>query len=402
MRNLRTLMVTLAATAAIVSLVGCDDDGGAATDKDGSAGAGGVGGDGGEGGGGAGGGGNEGGEGGQGGGGAGGGGNEGGEGGIGGGEGGQGGGGAGGDGGDGGGVVPVDDTCEPDGTSPDTAVAAEPGEFGPSGVIVALDAPNTPTDAFAAGCNLYGASAGSALAGAEALVGDGGDNLNSLVEPDENGEATVTLLAQLLQIEAGDTGNSRIKSGVAFYTGNRTAEGDLQISRSSFVGGDPSAEPLISFDDACTCNSELKAPGSDFALSLPIIDGLPPLDLTLNKTRFNGGLAFTGDGFSVSDGVLAGYLTRDTLLEVINALNVACSAENPPSLCDTIGDFLQGDPDTTITLLLGLLGLNGFDVEIGANGEPAECAAGGANCNAIGVCLQVELRAAKISGVEPE
>jgi hypothetical protein len=377
--QLRDLLVTATACAALTFAIGCDDDSTTSdqtvTDMGATGGTGGAGGAGGTGGAG------EGGTGGAG---------EGGTGGVG------GTGGAGGDGGAGGGMVePNDDSCaEP---TNDTAPAPAPGDFGPAAYVISLDIPNTPEDAFAAGCNMHGATAGSSLAGIEELVG-GTTDLNSVVEPDENGDVQLTLMAQLLNVAAGDTGNSISPATMAFYTGDRDVDGNFWISPSSFVDGDSANDTLINFDNVCTTNAQIKAPGATFSITLPVIPDLP-LTLALNETRFNGALDFDATGFTVTNGVLSGYLTKETLGEVIDGLSAVCNGEEPPSLCDTIGQFLGGDRDTTITLLLGLLGLNGFDVMVAADGTADTCE--GADCNAIGVCLLVDMRSVGISGVTP-
>ncbi|MCA9543559.1 MAG: hypothetical protein KC613_04185, partial [Myxococcales bacterium] len=297
--------------------------------------------------------------------------------------------------GGGGMVTPEDDSCEPGDT--DTAAAPAANEWGPSAYVVALDIPDNADAAFAAGCNMFGASAGSALAPAEDFLGDAG-NLDAVVTPDETGNADLTLMARLDGAMEGMTGNQIQTSDISFFVGSRDGEGNFLIDLDSFEGGDAANGPLISFENACVANGKLKAPGSRFSVTLPIVEGLP-LSLTLEQTRFSGDLDFDAVGFNVSNGALRGYLTQGTLEETIAVLTEVCASETPPDLCGTIGQFLQGPPETVIDLLFGLLGVDGFDVNIAGDGTVADCADD--NCNGIGVCLLVDMRSVAISGTEP-
>lgn len=364
MRKLLDLLVVGLAAGGL--LVACDDGGGS---DDPGADMGGAG---------AGGGGAGGGAGGEGGMGGGAGGEGGGAGGMGGGAGGEGGG-AGGMGGAGG-EVPMGDT-DP---------AGPVNEYGPSGRVTFLDIPMAPAPgAGSNGCDLVGSGQGSNL-GALALLVDGG--LSSLVQPDDMGEIQFILLSQLEGWAEGQTGNQVGTATMNLFIGDQNADGTFSIDPDSFVGGDPANGALIAFADTSVSNSTILTPRQEISLELPIVPGIP-LSVRLSDARFKSGLRIEADGFAASNGTLAGYFTKDAVLELITGIITFCADNMESSLCQTVAPILGNDVEAAYTTLTALVPP---DVKF-ENGVASECQP--ADCNAIGVCLLVEMQAEVINGV---
>ncbi|MGK0358852.1 MAG: hypothetical protein ACI9U2_001146 [Bradymonadia bacterium] len=366
MRKLSDILVVGLAASALMFAVGCDDAESTeepTEDMGPQGGEGAAGGEGGEGGG-------VGGEGGEGGGVGG----EGGEGGVGG-EGGEGG--MGGDGGMG-------------GAGGDTMPLGEANEYGPSSRVTFLDIPADAATAEAAGCTVAGAKKGSALGGLLGLLG--GTMLSDFVNPDDAGEIQLVLLSQLEGWTVGQTGNEAAKATFNLFVGD-LVEGEFLIDQDSFVGGDPNNGPVISLEETSIANAQIQTSNGDVSIDLPLVPGVP-LRLDLFGANYSGSLRVSADGFDSQNGLLQGYLTKEGLANLVDGIYAGCESEDPPSLCDQ----LQGIAPTAADAVILLEGLVGYDVNF-VDGEGSDCAA---DCNATGVCLQIEMTGTKIAGINPD
>ena len=148
-------------------------------------------------------------------------------------------------------------------------------------------------------------------------------------------------------------------------------------------------------------DGSLSGEPTTFFLNLPL-DGLP-LELQLDKTDLTGTVFVDGPGFGLANGILGGYLSLDSILNLIVALQTVCAADTPPSLCDIAGGLIGAPgtpPEGALPLLTPLLG--GFDVRLD-NGTPSACdPLTPDDCNAISVCLLVGMEGIVLDGVAPE
>ena len=366
MRKLSDILVVGLAASALTFAIGCDDaqsdpDGPGADMATGEGGMGGVGGAGGIAG--------EGGAGGTAG-----------EGGAGGtaGEGGQGG--EGGLGGEGGGMG---------GAGGDTMPLGEVNEFGPSSRVTFLDIPADAATATAAGCTVAGAKKGSALGGLLGLLG--GAMLSDFVNPDDAGEIQLILLSSLDGWATGQTANEAAKASFNLFVGD-LVEGEFLIDQDSFVGGDPNNGPVISLEETSIANAQIQTPNGDVSIDLPLVPGVP-LRLDMFGANYSGSLRVSADGFDSQNGLLQGYLTKEGLSALVDGIYAGCDSDDPPSLCEQ----LQGIAPTAADAVVLLEGLVGYDVSF-VDGEGSDCAA---DCNATGVCLQIEMTGTKIAGINP-
>ena len=139
-------------------------------------------------------------------------------------------------------------------------------------------------------------------------------------------------------------------------------------------------------------------PKADFIVDLPLAE--LPIQLRLSQTEISGFVTTDEVGFNMTEGVLGGYLTKDAIIELIDGINAVCdgSAEQP-DLCSTVSSFLSGDAETDLALLVPIIG--GFDSAVAADGSTSACT-DGPDCNAISVCILVEMESASVPAIAPE
>ncbi|MAD59958.1 MAG: hypothetical protein CMH49_00395 [Myxococcales bacterium] len=275
----------------------------------------------------------------------------------------------------------------------DTDPAACSGEYCPSARLSGLSLPGSAEEATAAGCRLASAKNGTALGGLLALAG-GAVDTNSFVQPDDNGEIQLVLINHLAGWAEGMSGNDAGALTSNFFTGAQDGS-DFAIDPVSF---DESGAPIIFFENTTVTDGLYLTPASNFIVDLPI-EGLP-LQLVLSQTEVSGFVTTDDVGFNMTEGVLGGYLTKDAIFSLIEGINAACSGDEPPSLCDTVTTVLTGDPDADLQTLLLVLG--GFDSSVAADGTTSACAGDSPDCNAVSVCILLEMSSAKITGVAAE
>jgi hypothetical protein len=248
-----------------------------------------------------------------------------------------------------------------------------PAGWFPGARTTFLEIPTTHDDARAAGCDLLGANNGTGLSGLLALAGT---DLNELLQPNEEGHVTVVQLSYLDDWADRRTGNQTEQADLRFFTGRDAAEG--------FVAQDEFAN----FRNADVRGARLRGAG-DFGFELPIVEGLP-LVLELRQTTVQGDLRVEDGGFGLSNGTIAGYLTRADLVALIAGIQAVCAQDDPPELCGVIEQVLplDADPEAVMPLILQFIG--GFDA--GWDGARASaCDPGRAgDCGAVSVCFMVE------------
>ena len=140
-----------------------------------------------------------------------------------------------------------------------------------------------------------------------------------------------------------------------------------------------------------------QTPPSNFVVDLPIPE--LPLQLQLSQTEVSGFVTTDDVGFNMTEGVLGGYLTKDSIIALIDGIGAACAGDSPPELCGTVESVLTGDAEADLQTLLLILG--GFDAAVSADGVSA-CAGDSPDCNAVSVCILLEMSSATINGIAME
>ncbi|MBU1898493.1 hypothetical protein KKB55_12170, partial [Myxococcota bacterium] len=283
-------------------------------------------------------------------------------------------------------------------------------DWGPAARLTSLDLPADTNAAMAAGCTVQGEKYGSSLGGLLALTAmipgapqptPGEPILAPYLNEDENGEIQLIMLAQLNGWAEGQTGNDVGTADLRFFLGDYV-DSKFFIDPSAFIDGDPANEPLVHFA-AEVSNGQLSTEPAPYFFNMPIMEGLE-LAITLAQTEVFGALTVEGGGWG-ANGVIQGYITREGLITLIEALQVACNSEAPPSFCAQAGQFIDiNDTDAVMGFLLSLVSLDAF---VGADNMPAACTGEGGDreccpaegCNAISVCLPAIMSPITISGL---
>jgi hypothetical protein len=185
------------------------------------------------------------------------------------------------------------------------------------------------------------------------------------------------------------TGNDVSEVTSRFYMGQRDDE-SFVINSDSL---DSSGSAQINFPNTTIVNTLYQTPRADFILTLPLGD--LPLNLRLSYADISGFIEVDEIGFQMTEGIINGYLTEETILTIMSGISSSCARPEAPSLCDSLGSFLTGVPENDATLLTAILG--GYDVSISPEGQPSTCS--GPSCNALSVCLQIEMSSVTITGV---
>ena len=275
----------------------------------------------------------------------------------------------------------------------DTQALSCMGDYCPSARLSGLTLPQSPEDATAGGCRLASEKNGTAIGGLLMLAG-GAIDTNEFVQPDEEGKIELVVLNHLVGWMGGATGNEAGSLTSNFYTGVQETETDFSIDPVALDNG----EPIIFFNDTTITDGLYMTSPADFIVDLPIEE--LPLQLRLSQAEVSGFVSLDERGFNMSEGVLGGYLTRDAIIELIDGINTVCAGPDAPSLCDSVGSVLSGNAEADLGLLLTILG--GFDSAVAPDGAVSACAGDSPDCNAVSVCILIEMSSATITGIAAE
>lgn len=268
--------------------------------------------------------------------------------------------------------------------------------FGPAARVTFLDMPRSRADAAAAGCRIAAHERGSILFGA---FNFSGRPLASYVEPDANGHIEVVELARIRDWPASARVSALGEIGFDLFQGRETRDPDTYLIER---GGFESRFDAVSVGP----DGEFETGAGYTTFILPLVLGGQTI-FTMERATVRGRLEVDGPGFAVRDGFVEGYYTRNGLAETIRYLDSICSMAGPPPSCDAFYLLVPhgacaafGDArlcEDMIDVLASTVG--GFDAQLVPGSDGVACDVG--ECNAVGVCLQVELGGVLISGESP-
>ncbi|NOZ01299.1 MAG: hypothetical protein GXP54_05350, partial [Deltaproteobacteria bacterium] len=157
-----------------------------------------------------------------------------------------------------------------------------------------------------------------------------------------------------------------------------TGSSSFQIETAAY---DPECNPLISFPNSSIISDELAAGPSIFTLDLAALGVQEvPLVLAIDNTQISGTVTYKGaDGVEVTDGVLAGVLTKELVDQALDAAKEACNVPDPASFCS----YLKL-ADQFLPML--------FDLDLDNDGTK----------DAASVCFQFTMGKATITGFKPD
>lgn len=256
-------------------------------------------------------------------------------------------------------------------------------DYCPVARVSALSIPSTVNEATEVGCRLQGSGNGTALSSVLSLAGD--FDTNDFVRPDDQGEIALIILNHLEGWGSGQTGNQSGELTSHFFLGDQLDDGTFSIL-------DGQGESQFSFPETVIMDGLYQTPPGDFPFLLFLTEGFP-LSLNLSSTKVSGLVSTDQVGFSMTEGLVQGYLTDDSIRAMLNNMYVICASDNAPDFCDTVGTILSGDVETDEQLLIPLLG--GYDAQL--VDDIATACSQGESCNAISVCLSIEMSSVTVS-----
>ncbi len=285
---------------------------------------------------------------------------------------------------------------EPDPPVNTEAPLAEQNAWGPAGRVVGLDMPENAREARHGGCILHGKHVGTALSSLLLLAG----GLDQFLLPDANDNIAVLLLAQAEGWQPGVGSIGLDSVDMHLFRGELGDGGveDFWISPDSFVDSDPQMPPLTTFPDSEVIGSWIDTPASLFTVELPIL-GLAIVGLQLKHTRLTGQLFADGPGMGLTSGTLTGYIDSEGIAAIVEDLQEGCNAGNNDALCRTLSLIVPLDVPPTEAVDDVVQFVGGFDARLD-NGFPYPCGDDDDEeaCNAVGICLLVEMEGVEIQG----
>ena len=122
------------------------------------------------------------------------------------------------------------------------------------------------------------------------------------------------------------------------------------------------------------------------------------MDFPLEYARVTGRLDVDGLGFRVRSGNITGYLTANSVGQMLDALRNVCVTTAGLPLCALLQGQLQRPNHELVEDLMAIIG--GWDAHISPEGYPRQC--GGETdtvCNAIGACIIFESEGTTVQGI---
>lgn len=255
----------------------------------------------------------------------------------------------------------------------------------PAGRLISLDAPESPTAARGAGCTVLGAYAGSGL-GSLAILSGG---LDQNFKANGAGEVGMVLVGEVENFSLTEPMSMNILMGG-------------QDEENSFTKDAP-ADSIVDPEDvnAKFDNIILDDDGwfdavtQQLRLPVPILEDFM-VAAGINAATMSGQMDVTEDGLNFN-GLLMGYLPAEEVMKIATSLIAACGWDETPIICDiTAGQITATtEPEAAYDIIVGFMGH--YDVRI-EDGVPVDCDVDAAEsdpngCNALGVCLEVEMEA---------
>ena len=123
--------------------------------------------------------------------------------------------------------------------------------------------------------------------------------------------------------------------------------------------------------------------------------------LKFSLVQFSGRLYAEGPGFGMRDGVMTGYLSKEDGVGLVQGILDDCMREDAPDLCGSVLNLL-GVPESEEELLEVVESfIGGFDAHLGPTGPMACAPETEAPCDALSVCLVLDLEGVQLEGVAP-
>ena len=292
----------------------------------------------------------------------------------------------------------VDEVDVPADTPPDATVwpdepLTEQNAWGPAGRVVRMEMPSGPAEARSEGCLVYGEKVGTGLNSLLVLAG----GLDQFTAPNADGLIEVLLYARAAGWEPGQRPEDLDHVDLEIYFGHPDPSDGWLIAPGSFLEENPELGPVVSYRDSAVQDGWLSSTSGLFSVKFGLL-GLS-IHLKLESARLAGRMYADGPGMGLRRGVLTGYITQPGALDLLHGIQDSCTGEGRADICGAVENFIGlGQPDEDLIELAGNF-IGGYDARMDEGG-PSDCG-GDVECNAVSVCILMDVDGIEIAGVAP-
>ena len=254
------------------------------------------------------------------------------------------------------------------------------------GRLVSLSVPENQEEARGAGCTLMGNYLGTGLNSLANLSG-------GLDQSFDTGRGGIIQLVLLAELENWGTPGANTFNLNLFQGGQD--EGSLDIITQKPESAP--AEDIGAFFNQMVADDEGWFDGytESLRLPVPILDDLV-LYAGMDNTSLTAKADITEDGAAIN-GLLMGYLSSNSIMEITKSIINACAPGDQPTICPIISNEItyESDPEDAFPTVVSFMG--GYDARLSDTGTPEFCELTSEDpatqCNAVSMCLAF--------GVEP-
>lgn len=252
---------------------------------------------------------------------------------------------------------------------PEFIALVGPSAQGLAARVNQMDVPIDPASARRAGCLINGLNVGSGPSNVIAL----GGGFGAQIEPDQNGIIPLLLLFMVQEWAEGLSASQLTTVNLSFGRGVHGPEETFELSSEK-----------ISYLDLAVEGGWFETSATPFTLPISLLNS-PTVPLALTHLRVRGRLGMDAKGMRIDHGTMVGYITQDSLLDLLSAVRVICEADTPIGICLLIGAQLDQPDGDLLSLAAGFMG--GYDTRLDGQ-QPSPCdATESEECNGISACM---------------
>ena len=202
-------------------------------------------------------------------------------------------------------------------------------------------------------------------------------DLNTIVQPDDQGEIASVILGHMAGWQPGQTGNATQGLNLHMYFGHWVDGQTFQVEPTS------DSDESVVFPASVLCQ-ELVTEPADLMFQLPIEGGVVPF--ALERVQVSGQLEIQNAGFSLSEGTIIGYIAETSIRRIVSSMQETCRSNPQDPVCESVSFLLNGDAEF-VTSNIVLPFLHGLDAHLDpASGTAQDCV--GDECNAMSICIR--------------
>jgi len=248
-----------------------------------------------------------------------------------------------------------------------TLPASQPAGLGAR--IYEMDVPIDSASARRAGCLINGLNVGSGPSNVIAL----GGGFGAQIQPNQDGVIPLLLMFLVQEWTQGLSASELSSVNLSFGRGLHGLGDTFELSSEN-----------LTYPELPLEGGWFETSATDFELPISLLNS-PTVPLALAELRIRGRLGLDEKGMRIDHGTMVGYITQDSLLNLLSAIRVICQAETPAGICVLIGAQLDQPDADLLSLASGFMG--GYDTRFDGNRsvpcDPTESE----ECDRISACM---------------